>query len=136
MPAPGLPAGNLAPRSAVDFFRAEVVLRDLVAPVAKRAFGELHDVALVHEGDALALVLNRVADRAVNQTHAAGVTHRLDPDADPHIARIFGADRFPKLLCFRLGAEANLREVFRKFLFEKRQNLLRFSLPAAYSMPA
>ena len=33
-----------------DDFIAEFVPRQFVAPVAERAFGELHDVALVHRG--------------------------------------------------------------------------------------
>ena len=34
----------------------ELLLGDLVTPVAERALGELHDVPLVHQGDALAAV--------------------------------------------------------------------------------
>ena len=73
-PAPRLLpfAGFLHHRSAVDFLpRRRYCFADLIAPVAERAFGELHDVALVHERHALALELDRVADRAVDQPHAA-----------------------------------------------------------------
>src|SRR5215203_6396159 len=44
-----------------DHALAELVARHLVAPVAEGAFGELHDVALVHQGDALAPALQRIA---------------------------------------------------------------------------
>ena len=50
-----LPFGNPAPRPAVDFDGAEELLRHLVSPVAERAFGELHDVALVHKRHILAV---------------------------------------------------------------------------------
>src|SRR5205085_8812031 len=73
--------GNFAPRPAIDFFRAEVSLRDLVAPIAKRALGELHDVALVHHRHALALELDRITDRAVNEPDDAGAAVWYDSDA-------------------------------------------------------
>ena len=105
----------------------KIRFRHLVTPIAKRALGELHDVALVHQGHALALVLDRVADRAVNQAHAAGIADRLDPDAHPHIGReIFRADLLPEFLRLRFRAEANFRERLRKFLLEKIEHLLRF----------
>src|SRR5205807_1513298 len=75
--ATGFAHWNFAPWSAVDFFRAEITLRDLVAPVPERAFGEFHDVALVHERYAFALVQDRVTDRAVDQAHAAGTADRF-----------------------------------------------------------
>ena len=51
----------LARRAGRDFVLghdlvAELGLRHLVAPVAERALGELHDVALVHDGDGLPLL--------------------------------------------------------------------------------
>ena len=77
-----LAVGNAAPRPAVDLDRAVELLRDLVAPVAEGAFGELHDVALVHQRHALALVLHGVADRAVDQALGAEPADRLEADAD------------------------------------------------------
>src|SRR5205823_2155239 len=59
--------GDLAPRPAVDFGGAEKFLGDFVSPVTEGAFRELHNVPLVHQRDALALVLDRVADGAVDQ---------------------------------------------------------------------
>ena len=79
-----LAVGNPAPGPAVDLDRAEELLRDLVAPVAEGALGELHDVALVHQRDALALVRDRVADRAVHQPLGAQIADRLEADADLH----------------------------------------------------
>ena len=79
----GLVFWNPAPRAAVEFLGAEKTLGDFKSPIAKRALGKLHDVALVHKRNAFPFVLDRVADRAVNQTHRSRVTHRFDPDADP-----------------------------------------------------
>ena len=89
----GLAFGDLAPRAAVDFDRAVEVLGDLVAPVAEGAFGELHDVPLVHERHALALVLDRVADGAVDQPLGAEVADRLEADADLDVRRRASARR-------------------------------------------
>ena len=125
MPAPGFAHRDLAPWAAVDLFRAEVLLRDLVAPVAERAFGELHDVPLVHERDALALILDRVGDRAVDQAHAAGAADGFDPEADHDVGRFRRADLLPKLRRLLLRAEADLLERLREFLLEEPEDLLR-----------
>ena len=60
---------------------AELPLRHLVPPVAERAFGELHNVALVHEGHALAAVVDRVADGGPRQAPRAFARDGLDADA-------------------------------------------------------
>src|SRR5207248_664547 len=78
----GFSLGDFAPRPAVQLDGAVELLGDLVAPVAKSPFRELHDVALVDEGDALALVFDGVADGAVDQPLGAEVADRLDADAD------------------------------------------------------
>ena len=54
---------------------AELARRERVAPVAERALGELHDVALVHEGDALAL-------RGASAYSIAARTSRSVPSRD------------------------------------------------------
>src|SRR5690606_19539352 len=54
---------------------AELLARHVIAPVAERALGELHDVALVDERHALAPVLERVADA---RGHEALRTERRD----------------------------------------------------------
>ena len=113
----GFAFGNLAPRAAVDLHRAEILLRDLIAPVAEGALGELHDVALVDERDALALVLDGILDRAVDEAHAAGVADGLDADADLHVGReIRRADCLPKLLGGGLVPKRIFLNSFGKFL--------------------
>src|SRR5581483_741156 len=93
----GLAFWNFAPRPAVNFHRAKKFFRDFVAPIAKRAFSEFHDVTLVHERHGFAFEFNRVGNRAVYQAHATGIADRLDADADLHIAReIRRADGFPE----------------------------------------
>src|SRR5256886_11972639 len=58
--------GNLAPRTTVELLCAKIFPCDLKPPVAKSALGKFHDVALVDQRHALALVLDRVGNRAVN----------------------------------------------------------------------
>ena len=100
-----LAVGNPAPRAAVDLHRAEELLRDLVAPVAERALGELHDVALVHQRHALALVLDRVARSRCGPAARCRVADRLDADADSTSSR-FGARWFECVswVCVRSGS--------------------------------
>jgi hypothetical protein len=52
-----------------------------VAPVAERALGELHDVALVHERHALPFLAQRVLDGGAHQPLAAVLRHGLHADA-------------------------------------------------------
>ena len=56
----------------------ELLLGKLVAPVAERAFGELHDVPLVHDRDALAPGGDRVLDGGAEQAARAFPGDRLD----------------------------------------------------------
>ncbi len=53
----------------------------LVAPVPEGPFGELHDVALVHQRHRLAAVVYGVSDRASNQPLGPGLAHGFDADA-------------------------------------------------------
>ncbi len=108
-----------------------LIARDLVAEVAERAFGELHDVALMDQGHRLALVLDRVADRAVHDALDALPADRLDADADFDLAAARGhADAFqlavPRIDA-RLGAETDLVEALGEFLFEEIQRVARVS---------
>ena len=127
----GLAVGDPAPRAAVDFDGAEELLRDLVAPVAEAAFGELHDVALVHERDALALVLDRVADRAVHEPLGAEVADRLEADADlrPATSR-FGAPIASSCFCHSSAFSFVPKRIFSNSLGnslrEEVEHLLRF----------
>ena len=60
---------------------AELLLRQAVAPVAKAALGELHDVALVHQRHRGLVVIDRVLDRLSHQALGAFARDRLDADA-------------------------------------------------------
>ena len=60
---------------------AEFLHRDFVAPLAKCAFGEFLDIALVHQRDGLAAVLEREADGYAHQPLGSGNGDRLDADA-------------------------------------------------------
>src|SRR5207245_505328 len=64
-----------------DDVRAELLLGQLVAPVAESALGELLDVALVHQRDDATFVLQRVPDRPPHQPLGAGGRHGFDPHA-------------------------------------------------------
>src|SRR5439155_5534625 len=69
---PGLALGHrLAP---------ELPRRQRVAPVAEGALGELHDVALVDEAQALALEVERIADRGADEGPGALPGDGLDAD--------------------------------------------------------
>ena len=59
---------------------AELFAHELVAPIHEGAFGELHDVALVHQRDRLAFTGDRVVDRGALQTLRAVLRDRLDAD--------------------------------------------------------
>src|ERR1035437_5069479 len=59
----------------------ELALGEGVAVVPEGAFRELHDVALVDERDALALVRDRVLDRGANETLAAPLRDGLHTEA-------------------------------------------------------
>ena len=87
--------------------------RHLVAPLPERALGELLDVALVHQGDAAAVVLDGVVDRRAHQPLGAGAADRLDADA-PESGRT-------------AQPNSSLR---------KRSSLAASALPAATSKPA
>eukprot|EP00906_Rhabdomonas_costata_P035755 RCo050229 len=58
---------------------AELPLGQIVGPVLKAPLSELLDVALVHQGDTAAVVLQGVQDRRAYQPLRAGDTDRLNP---------------------------------------------------------
>src|SRR5581483_6174727 len=78
-----------------------------VAPLPECAFGELLNVALVHQRDHAPLVLQRMPDGHAHQTLGAGDGNRLnaDPGILPHLfsARLqhFVVNEADDLLCFR-----------------------------------
>ena len=57
---------------------AEFLHRHLVTPLAKRAFREFLDIALVHQRDGLAASLNRTLNRVADQSFGAENRNRLD----------------------------------------------------------
>ena len=59
----------------------KLTLGELIAPVAECAFGELLDIALVNQRQALAPVGDGVADRGTDETLRPFLRHRLDADA-------------------------------------------------------
>ena len=71
---------ELAPRALVDQRRAVLALRQLVAPVAESALGELLDVALVNERHRLAVIRNRIVERRLHETLRTLDRDRLDAD--------------------------------------------------------
>ncbi len=67
----------------------ELVLRELVSPVSECALGELHDIALVHQGDDLLSVGKGILYGHLHQSPGAGYGYGLDADA-----RVFPDGRF------------------------------------------
>jgi len=61
-----------------DDLVAELLAGHFVSPVAKRALGELLDIALVDDGHALALALDGVLQGETHQPLGAERAHRLD----------------------------------------------------------
>ena len=78
----GLSSGDPAPGTTIDLHGAVKLFRDVITPVAERPFGVLHDVALVHEGDALAPEFDGVRDRAVDEPFGPEPADRFQTDAD------------------------------------------------------
>ncbi len=64
-----------------DDLLAKFLGRQFVAPVAEGAFGELLNVAFVHERDDRALVFDGVLDRPAHQSFGARGRNWLDADA-------------------------------------------------------
>ena len=92
---------ELAPGATVDLDGAEFTLGELVAPVAEAAFRELHDVALVDDGDALAAVVDGELDGGAHEALGAFLADGLDAEGagvgeadlgDAHLAHQEAAD--------------------------------------------
>ncbi len=82
------------PRAAIDGLAAELVTRQLVAPILEGALGELHDIALMHQGHRLTIVGDGILDRGAHQALRPLLGARFHPDAtvigeadlvDPHL---------------------------------------------------
>src|SRR4029434_2598573 len=106
--------GDFAPGSAIDLLRAEILLCHFISPVAERAFGEFHDVALMDQRHALAAVRNCIRDRAVHQADSAGSTDWFDSDSHANVVLFRSADLFPKVRRFLFCTETNFLELLRK----------------------
>ena len=68
------------PRTAVERLSRELALRELISPVAKPTFGELLDIALVHQRHRLAPVVDGVLVRLADEALRALDGDRLDAD--------------------------------------------------------
>src|SRR5690606_27893995 len=71
---------ELHPRAAVQQLGTELVASHFVAPLLEGTFGELHDVALVHDGHGAAVVVYRILQCLAHQTLGALLGYRLDAD--------------------------------------------------------
>src|SRR5262245_41638675 len=97
---------------------AEFLFGQLIPPVAERPFGVLHDVALVDERNDLAVMLDRVADRAPHQVLRARDRDRLYSDAGITVDLIAELaqklDQLPGLLraFLEFDARVNVLSVF------------------------
>src|SRR5690606_25910177 len=72
---------ELHPRAAIDQLGAELARGERIAPITEAAFGELHDVALVDQGHAGLVVVDRVLDRLAHEALGTLARDRLDADA-------------------------------------------------------
>jgi hypothetical protein len=97
----GLAGGDLAPRPLVNRHRAELGFGQLVGPVAEGALGVFHDVALVDNRHALAVVGDGVLEGGADEPLRAGFGNRLDANAD-ELGRVAEADFFEILGKVRL----------------------------------
>ncbi|MNS57298.1 hypothetical protein D3C72_901810 [compost metagenome] len=70
-----------APGAAVNQLGIVLFLGQGIAPILEGTFGELHDVALVHQGHGVAIVVDGVLDGGTDQTLGTGLGHGLDADA-------------------------------------------------------
>lgn len=67
----GLGVGHRAPWAAIEEGGAELFACDLVSPFHEGTLGELHDVALVDEGDGVAVVVDGVLDGGLDEAFGA-----------------------------------------------------------------
>ena len=72
---------QLHPRAAVYQLRAELTLGQGIAPIAKTALGELHDIAFVHQGHRTAIVVYCVLKCLAHQALGSFPRHRFDTDS-------------------------------------------------------
>ena len=68
------------PGAGVYRFACEFAHSQIVAPLLEATLGELHDVALVHQGHRAAMIVDGVLDGAADQAFGTFHGHRLDAD--------------------------------------------------------
>ena len=76
----GLRILQFMPGAAVQRRSAELFAGTLVGPILEGTFGELHDVAFVHDRHRSAVLVDRVLQRLPHQALGALDGHRLDAD--------------------------------------------------------
>jgi len=103
--------GRPAPRAAVQLHRAELTPGQLIGPVTECAFRVFHNVALVDNREALALMPHGVFERGAHQALGARPAHGLDPNAHG---------------CHRLVAKSNFLKCRGHFPLEELQQSQRF----------
>ena len=78
----GFALGDHTPWAAVDFDSAEFIFRTLITPVTESTFGVFHDVALVHDRQRLAALIDCVLDRRAHETLGAVFGNGLEANAN------------------------------------------------------
>src|SRR5205814_6075587 len=101
-----------------------------ITPIAECALGELHDVSLVNQRHAFALVLDRVLNRRANQSFRSNPADWFESDAHLHLAPIFSSGRVLPARDRALSSKADLFELFGKFLAQEVQNFLSLGRPS------
>ena len=103
--------GQLAPGAIADGFGTELAASQVIAPVAEATFGELHDIALVHQGHIRAVRFNGILDSRTHQTLRAFLRYGLDAETgglrETNLVgtlREFGRKPVKEFLCFGRAA--------------------------------
>ena len=100
-----------------------------ITPITERALGELHDIALVNNGQAGTFLSERVFDRGFDETNGANGGDGLDANADTDLGaarRMIGRGQLHVVDALLLRAETDLVKIFREFFREEIEDLLRF----------
>src|SRR6056297_2247912 len=82
------------PGPAVFRLRAEFLAGHFITPLAEGALGELHDVALVHQGHRTEVVVDAVVDGLAHEAFRALPGDRLDADAGTRRETDLGGAQF------------------------------------------
>ena len=85
---------ELHPGTAIEQGCAELFSGNLVGPLFEGTFGELHDVAFVHDGQRVAVIIDHILQGLARQTLGAFLGYRLDADAAVLIETDLGDTHF------------------------------------------